>query len=73
MKIKISYCKRVRKDGTINSVWFDTETRRFTSLDTAYGFDVFIEAAQSRDVNALRETLRKKGYTEFIDLRKEIK
>lgn len=70
MIVKVAYCKHVRKDGTINSVWFDTVEKQFTSSDTAYGFDVFIEAAQSRDVNALRERLRKEGYTEFIDLRR---
>lgn len=69
MKVEVAYCKRVRKDGTINSIWFDTETKKFTSSDTAYGFDVFIEAAQSKDVNALRERLRKEGWQEFIDLR----
>lgn len=69
MKAKVVYCGYVRKNGTFNSVWFDTEERKFTSADTAYGCDVFIEAKQSKDVNALRERLRKEGWQEFIDLR----
>ena len=69
MKVKVMYCKYVRKNGTCNMVWFDTEQRKFTSSDTMYRCDVFIEAQQSKDVNALRERLRGEGWKEFIDLR----
>lgn len=68
MKVKVMYCKYVRKNGTCNMVWFDTEKREFTSADTLYRrCDVFIEAQQSKDVNSLREHLRKEGWQEFID------
>ena len=67
MKVKVAYCKYVRKNGTINTVWFDTEERKFTSSDSMYRCDVFIEAQQSKDVNSLREHLRKEGWQEFID------
>lgn len=64
MKIKVAYCGYVRKDGTINSVLFDTETKEYWNDGFVCGLQyVFVEAAQSRDVAALREYLDKEGYT----------
>ena len=66
MRIKVAYCKHVRKDGTINAVLFDTETKEYWNDDDLYypyASYEFVEAAQSRDVNALRERLKREGYT----------
>lgn len=62
MIIKCTYCGYVRKDGTVNSVMFDTERKTFTDNCDVSRFDAFIEAAQSKDVNNLRTQLVENGY-----------
>lgn len=64
MRIKVTYCKNVRKDGTCNSVMFDTEAKTFTNDDMPRGEFIFVEAAQSHDINILRNALIRNGYTE---------
>ena len=61
MLIKVMYCKYLRKDGSFNTVYFDTESKRILN-DNYDGNYVFIEARMSKDVDTLREALIKDGY-----------
>ena len=67
MLIKLEYAKHMRKDGTYNSVIFDTDTKQYSD---SYEYPVsphktytYIEAALSKDVDTMRETLIAEGYT----------
>lgn len=62
MRVKVCYYGYVRKNGTCNSVLFDTERKTFTDKWMDDGFDASIGAESSRDINTLRETLISKGY-----------
>lgn len=63
MRIKIAYCKHVRKDGSINQVTFDPEKKMFTRKDVSTDF-IFVEAQMSRDVDSLVRELVNNGYEE---------
>ena len=72
MKVTVKYCGYCRKDGSYNTVTFDTETKTFTNK-TSPNYDrwaspwetsAFVEAYLSRDVDALRDTLIRDGYQE---------
>ena len=67
MKMNLIYCKRVRKDGSCNRVFFDTESKTFTNKpgDGLTATGVFVEAAMSRDVDAVRNRLVRDGYTDI--------
>ena len=69
MTIIVEYCKKMRKDGSYNKVAFDPEHKIFTGNETRM-FEmpnrVFVEAALSRDVDALREKLIEDGYREVV-------
>ena len=61
MKMKVMYCKRSRKDGTFNTVAFDTDAKTYSNRSE--GVDcVFVEAQMSRDVDGLRDALSEQGY-----------
>lgn len=62
MKIKVAYCKYVRKDGSVNSCAIDTEKKTYTNHSYAK-LDVFIEAAVSKDVDSFRKAIKADGYT----------
>ena len=67
MRIKVAFCKYVRKDGTVNSCTIDTEKKTYTT-DMDARFDAFIEAAVSKDVDRFREKAEANGYTVCIEL-----
>lgn len=67
MRIKVAYCKYLRKDGTVNSCTIDTEKKTYTPQDDAR-FDVFIEAAVSKDVDRFRQKAEENGYTLCLEL-----
>lgn len=69
MIIKVTYCKKMRKDGSYNEVVFDTDAKQILHG----GYDViidraFVEAAISSDVDNLRMRLYRDGYTDRIIL-----
>lgn len=76
MRIQIKYCGYCRKDGSYNTVSFDTEAKVFsnkTQLDDKWFKDwqgnfvpiTFVEAHMSEDVNTVRKDLIKNGYKEI--------
>lgn len=64
MLVKVMYCKYVRKNGGMNSVCFDTDKKIFSNKDRCIIGYTFVEAQQSRDVDALRKALIADGYVE---------
>lgn len=63
MKMKVMYCAKSRKDGSYNTVVFDTDSKVFSSR-AGDGHCIFVEARMSRDVDSLREALIGQGYSE---------
>ena len=65
MIIRVSYC-RMRKDGTINEVTFDTERKIYSDRENSPEFlqkhRAFVEAKVSCDVTELRKKLVQDGY-----------
>ena len=69
MKIKVVFYGYCRKDGTCNSVSFDTETKVFCnnpSMSMRTSLDVIVPTEKSKDVNDMREALVADGYKEIV-------
>ena len=72
MKVTVKYCGYCRKDGSYNTVTFDTEKKIFTNKTdpnyskwkTPWETSAFVEAYMSKDVDSLREKLISDGYQE---------
>ena len=71
MRVKVVFYGYCRKDGTCNSVSFDTNTKVFCnspSMRMLSSVDVIVPTEKSGDVNAVRYALAADGYREiFVD------
>lgn len=75
MVIKIQYCQHMRKDGTYNTVIFDTNKKVFSTSESKFESKYktkdwskrcFVEAYKSSDVNDVVSALRADGFAELF-------